>query len=55
MELGIYTFAERTPDPSTSNLVSAHQSVGTMPHEKVMHSIELFGIKVAPVIRKEIA
>lgn len=32
----------------------AQMSVGTMPHEKVMHSIELFGTKVAPVIRKEI-
>jgi alkanesulfonate monooxygenase SsuD/methylene tetrahydromethanopterin reductase-like flavin-dependent oxidoreductase (luciferase family) len=30
-------------------------SVGTMPHEKVMHAIELFGTKVAPVVRKELA
>ncbi|MFN2181703.1 MAG: LLM class flavin-dependent oxidoreductase [Candidatus Promineifilaceae bacterium] len=30
-------------------------SVGTMPHEKVMHAIELLGTKVAPVVRKEIA
>jgi alkanesulfonate monooxygenase SsuD/methylene tetrahydromethanopterin reductase-like flavin-dependent oxidoreductase (luciferase family) len=30
-------------------------SVGTMPHDKVMKSIELFGTKVAPVIRAEIA
>ena len=29
-------------------------SVGTMPHEKVMHAIELLGTKIAPVIRKEI-
>jgi probable LLM family oxidoreductase len=29
-------------------------SVGSMPHDKVMHAIELFGTKVAPVIRKEI-
>lgn len=30
-------------------------SVGTMPHDKVMHAIELLGTKVAPVIREEIA
>jgi probable LLM family oxidoreductase len=29
-----------------------HVSVGTMPHSLVMHSIELFGAQVAPVIRK---
>ena len=30
-------------------------SVGTMPHDKVLHAIELFGTKVAPVVRAEIA
>ena len=30
-----------------------HISVGTLPHEKVLHAIELFGSKVAPVIRRE--
>lgn len=30
-------------------------SVGTLPHDKVMHAIELFGTKVAPVVRAEIA
>ncbi len=25
-----------------------------MPHQKVMHAIELLGTKVAPVVRKEI-
>lgn len=30
-------------------------SVGTMPHDKVMHAIELLGTQVAPVVRKEIA
>lgn len=30
-------------------------SVGTMPHDKLMHAIELLGTKVAPVVRKEIA
>jgi len=33
----------------------AQISVGTIPHEKVMRAIELFGTKVAPVVRKEIA
>jgi probable LLM family oxidoreductase len=27
-------------------------SVGTMPHAKIMHSIELYGTKVAPVVRR---
>jgi len=30
-------------------------TVGSMPHDKIMHSIELFGTKVAPVVREEIA
>lgn len=30
-------------------------SIGTMPHEKVMRAIELFGTRVAPVVREEIA
>jgi probable LLM family oxidoreductase len=30
-------------------------SVGTMPHDKMMHAIELLGTKVAPVVRREIA
>ncbi len=30
-------------------------SVGTMPHDKMMHAIELLGTRVAPVVRKEIA
>lgn len=30
-------------------------SVGTMPHEKIMHSIELLGTRVAPVVRRETA
>jgi probable LLM family oxidoreductase len=29
-------------------------SVGTMPHDKIMRSIELFGTEVAPVVRKEL-
>jgi alkanesulfonate monooxygenase SsuD/methylene tetrahydromethanopterin reductase-like flavin-dependent oxidoreductase (luciferase family) len=30
-------------------------SIGTMPHDKVLHAIELLGTKVAPVVRSEIA
>jgi probable LLM family oxidoreductase len=30
-------------------------TVGTMPHEKVMRSIELFGAEVAPLVRAEVA
>ncbi len=30
-------------------------TVGTLPHDKVLKAIELFGDKVAPVVRKEIA
>jgi probable LLM family oxidoreductase len=32
-----------------------HISVGTLPHDQVMRSIELLGTKVAPVVRKETA
>ena len=37
------------------NRFSLQLSVGTMPHEKVMHAIELLGTKVAPIVRQEIA
>jgi hypothetical protein len=30
-------------------------SVGTMPHAKIMRSIELFGREVAPAVRRELA
>jgi alkanesulfonate monooxygenase SsuD/methylene tetrahydromethanopterin reductase-like flavin-dependent oxidoreductase (luciferase family) len=30
-------------------------SVGPMPHEKIMRSIELFGTEVAPAVREELA
>lgn len=33
----------------------AQASVGNVPHDKIMRSIELFGTRVAPVIRKETA
>ena len=32
-----------------------HVSVGTLPHDKVLKAIELFGTKVAPVVRRETA
>ena len=28
-------------------------SVGTMPHDRIMHAIELYGTKVAPAVRRE--
>jgi alkanesulfonate monooxygenase SsuD/methylene tetrahydromethanopterin reductase-like flavin-dependent oxidoreductase (luciferase family) len=33
----------------------AQMSVGTMPHDRVMRSIELFGTEVAPAVRAEVA
>ena len=30
-------------------------AIGTMPHGKVMKAIELYGTKVAPIVRKETA
>lgn len=33
----------------------AQMSVGTMDHKKILQSIELFGTKVAPVVRKAVA
>ncbi|HEY8402556.1 MAG TPA: LLM class flavin-dependent oxidoreductase, partial [Cytophagaceae bacterium] len=30
-------------------------SIGTMPHKQIMRSIELFGTKVAPEVRKALA
>jgi hypothetical protein len=32
-----------------------HLSVGTLPHDQVLRSIELLGTRVAPVVRKETA
>ncbi|SHF01051.1 probable oxidoreductase, LLM family [Seinonella peptonophila] len=32
-----------------------HMPVGTMPHDQVMTAIELYGTKVAPIVRREIA
>jgi alkanesulfonate monooxygenase SsuD/methylene tetrahydromethanopterin reductase-like flavin-dependent oxidoreductase (luciferase family) len=32
----------------------AQMSVGSIPHNKMMHSIELLGTKVAPEVRKHV-
>jgi alkanesulfonate monooxygenase SsuD/methylene tetrahydromethanopterin reductase-like flavin-dependent oxidoreductase (luciferase family) len=53
-----------TPNEVAAKIVYEHElfgfdrfliqmSVGTLPHEKVLHSIELFGTKVAPIVRRE--
>lgn len=55
-----------TPDDVIEKILRQHEifghrrfllmmGVGTMPHREVMHAIELFGTKVAPVVRAEIA
>ncbi len=55
-----------TPDDIIEKILLQHEifdhrrfllmmGVGTMPHREVMHAIELFGTKVAPVVRAEIA
>jgi probable LLM family oxidoreductase len=54
-----------TPEEVAAKIVYEHQlfgldrfliqmSVGTLPHETVLRSIELFGTKVAPIVRREI-
>jgi len=30
-------------------------SVGPMPHDRIMRAIELFGTRVAPIVRAEVA
>ena len=54
-----------SPEEVVENILFEHElfghrrfmaqiSVGTMPHEKVMRAIELFGTEVAHAVRKEI-
>jgi probable LLM family oxidoreductase len=54
-----------TPDEVAAKILYEHElfgldrfliqlSVGTLPHEKVLHAIELFGTKVAPTVRREV-
>jgi len=54
-----------TPDEVAAKILYEHElfgldrfliqlSVGTLPHEKVLRAIELFGTKVAPIVRREI-
>jgi probable LLM family oxidoreductase len=35
--------------------VTIQLTVGTLPHRKVMHAIELLGTRVAPIVKKELA
>ena len=55
-----------SPDEAIEKILFQHEifghqrfllmmGMGTMPHQQVMHGIELFGSKVAPVVRREIA
>ncbi len=55
-----------TPDDIIEKILFQHQlfghqrlllqlSVGSMPHDKLLHAIELLGTKIAPVVREEIA
>ncbi|HKC91964.1 MAG TPA: LLM class flavin-dependent oxidoreductase [Candidatus Limnocylindria bacterium] len=54
-----------TPDEVAAKILYEHElfgldrfliqlSVGTLPHEKVLRAIELFGTKVAPIVRREV-
>jgi hypothetical protein len=68
MELGLYTFADVGPEIGPAqrlrNLLEEIEladqvgldafGVGTLPHDKVMRAIELFGTEVAPAVRKEL-
>ncbi|MFD2370068.1 Atu2307/SP_0267 family LLM class monooxygenase [Brevibacillus gelatini] len=38
-----------------TNRFFLHLNIGTMPHREVLRAIELFGTRVAPIVRKEIA
>ncbi len=55
-----------TPDDVIEKILFQHEifghqrfllmmGIGTMPHDKVMHAIELLGTKIAPAVRREIA
>ncbi|MBW4439335.1 MAG: LLM class flavin-dependent oxidoreductase [Pleurocapsa minor GSE-CHR-MK-17-07R] len=55
-----------TPDDVIEKILFQHEifghqrftlqlTVGSLPHDKVLHAIELYGTKVAPVVRAEIA
>ena len=38
-----------------ANFLRAQGSVGRMPHDVALKSIELFGTKVAPIVREEVS
>lgn len=47
MELGIYTFAELTPDPSTGNMITAYQRMKDLMEEVELADqlgLDVFGI-----------
>ncbi len=55
-----------SPEEVTEKILSQHAifghqrfllqtSIGAMPHRQILHAIELFGTKVAPVVRRETA
>jgi len=66
MQFGVFSFVDNTVDASTGKKLHPAQrlgnfgyqrfnmqmSVGSMPHEKVMRSIELFGTEVVPAVKK---
>jgi len=58
-------FAVGSPDEVTEKILFQHElfghqrfllqlTVGSLPHDKVMHAIELLGTKVAPAVRQEL-
>jgi hypothetical protein len=57
MELGIYSFGDRRPDPGTGVQVSVADTMqmdwSGVPHKDVMAAIELLGTEVLPVVREE--
>lgn len=38
-----------------TNRFFLHLNIGTLPHREVLRAIEMFGTRVAPIVRKEIA
>ncbi len=53
------------PELVAEKIIAAHKvfgmdrfllqmAIGPMPHDQVMHGIELYGMKVAPIVRKEV-
>ena len=64
--VSIYNDVEFSPEEVIEKILFQHKifghqrfliqmSLGLMPHDKVLESIELFGTKVAPIVREEVA